>query len=198
MLTDKEIEMINIIKQEIKQKGYPPSVREIGKKMNWASSSTVHVYLRRLEEKGYIRRDPAKPRAIEVLEEKTEAIDVPLLGTVAAGVPILAQEHIEEVLPIPKSFVRLGAEGDLFALKVKGDSMIEAAILHGDTVIVHKQSHAVNGDIVVAMIEDEATVKTFYKENGRIRLQPENNSMEPIYAINPLILGKVTAVLRRY
>jgi len=192
---------LDFIKHKVREKGYPPSVREIGEAVGLASSSTVHGHLDRLEKKGLIRRDPTKPRAIEILDQDDSASDfslsiarVPLVGKVTAGVPITATENIEDYFPLPSHFVR----GDnVFMLRVVGDSMIEAGIHHNDYVIVRQQSTANNGDIVVAMTEDnEATVKTFYKEKDHIRLQPENPTMEPIRLKQVTILGKVIGLFR--
>ena len=197
-LTSREAAILTVIKKNVRQKGYPPSVREIGLSVGLSSSSTVHGYLKRLEEKGYLRRDPTKPRAIEVLDEMTggdyNLIGVPVLGRVAAGVPLLAVENREDVFPLPANFT---GEGDFFMLTVRGDSMIEAGILEDDMVVVRRQSDADNGDIVVALLEDEATVKRFFKEDGRIRLQPENSRLEPIYTSDVLVLGKVTGLVRK-
>mgnify|MGYP001361158189 CR=1 FL=1 len=193
--------ILDFIKHKVREKGYPPSVREIGEAVGLASSSTVHGHLDRLEKKGLIRRDPTKPRAIEILDQDDSASDfslsiarVPLVGKVTAGVPITATENIEDYFPLPSHFVR----GDnVFMLRVVGDSMIEAGIHHNDYVIVRQQSTANNGDIVVAMTEDnEATVKTFYKEKDHIRLQPENPTMEPIRLKQVTILGKVIGLFR--
>jgi repressor LexA len=197
-LTPREKIILEIIKKCIHNKGYPPSVREIGQAAGLKSSSTVHYYLKRLEEKGLIRRDPTKPRALE-LREHTLPVNqpirmIPLLGRVAAGEPILAVEFQEDVFPLPASFT---GEGEFFMLTVRGDSMIEAGILDGDLVVVRRQSSADNGDIVVALVEDEATVKRFFREDDHIRLQPENKAMSPIRVKNPLILGKVVGLLRK-
>ncbi|MET3576439.1 transcriptional repressor LexA [Bhargavaea ullalensis] len=193
--------ILTFIKEEVRTKGYPPSVREIGEAVGLASSSTVHGHLARLENKGLIRRDPTKPRAIEVLEldggniEKPHVVQVPIVGKVTAGLPITAVENIEEYFPLPESYG--GAEDQLFMLEIMGESMIEAGILNGDYVVVRQQSTANNGEIVVAMTEeDEATVKRFFKEAGHFRLQPENSSMEPIVVENVSILGKVIGVYR--
>ncbi len=202
-LSKRQQEILDFIKHEVKTKGYPPSVREIGKAVGLASSSTVHGHLSRLESKGYIRRDPTKPRAIEILEPeetasipKQHSINVPLVGKVTAGSPITAIENIEEYIPLPESFAPSGEQ--IFLLTVTGDSMIEAGILDGDYIIVRQQQTANNGDIVVAMTEDdEATVKRFFKEKDYIRLQPENPTMEPIILKNVTILGKVIGVFRR-
>lgn len=200
-LTERQRQVLQFIKDEIRQKGYPPSVREIGEAIGLSSSSTVHGHMARLEEKGYIRRDPTKPRAIEVLDEdltapKRRQVNVPVVGRVTAGLPIFAEQNIEDHFPIPADFVRAD-ESELFFLTVQGESMIEAGILDGDYVLVRRQSTANNGDIVVALIEDEATVKRFYKEQGRIRLQPENRFMDPIIVPSAQILGKVIGLIRR-
>lgn len=198
-LSERQIAILGFIKKELQKKGYPPSVREIGQAVGLSSSSTVHGHLTHLEEKGYIRRDPTKPRAIEVLEGnnnfvRKEIVNVPILGKVAAGQPILAVENIEDTFPLPVDFVN---NDTVFILSVQGDSMINAGILDGDYVIVRQQSDAKNGDIVVALLEDEATVKTFYKEKDYVRLQPENPALDPIYTTDVKILGKVTGVFRR-
>ncbi|AST59069.1 repressor LexA [Thermoanaerobacterium thermosaccharolyticum] len=196
----KQQEIIEFIKSEINRKGYPPSVREIGKAVGLKSTSTVHGHLSRLEKKGYIRRDPTKPRAIEVLNndkrDLSDVIKLPVIGKVTAGSPILAVENIDEYYSIPRDLV-VGYEGESFILKVRGESMINAGILDGDYIIVRKQSYADNGDIIVALIEDEATVKRFYKESDHIRLQPENPSMDPIIVDNVMVLGKVVGVIRK-
>ncbi|HDA2323626.1 TPA: transcriptional repressor LexA [Staphylococcus aureus] len=202
-LTKRQSEIYNYIKQVVQMKGYPPSVREIGEAVGLASSSTVHGHLSRLEEKGYIRRDPTKPRAIEIVSDQTndninmeETIHVPVIGKVTAGVPITAVENIEEYFPLPEHLISTH-NSDIFILNVVGDSMIEAGILDGDKVIVRSQTIAENGDIIVAMTEeDEATVKRFYKEKNRYRLQPENSTMEPIYLDNVAVIGKVIGLYR--
>ncbi|NLM44688.1 MAG: transcriptional repressor LexA [Clostridiales bacterium] len=200
-LSKKQIEILEFIKKELATKGYPPSVREICEAVNLKSTSTVHGHLEKLEKKGYIRRDPTKPRAIEVLDSnsyifsKKEIVELPIVGKVTAGQPILAQENIEDTFPIPIDFVGNKVS---FMLVVKGDSMINAGILDGDYVIVQKQSYANNGDIVVALLDDEATVKRFFKEKNYFRLQPENPIYEPIITENLLIIGKVTGVLRKF
>ncbi|MFJ8065207.1 transcriptional repressor LexA [Psychrobacillus sp. NPDC096426] len=191
-------DILAFIKEEVRTKGYPPSVREIGEAVGLASSSTVHGHLARLESKGLIRRDPTKPRAIEILDgiaEKQGVVHVPLVGKVTAGLPITAIENIEEFFPLPETF---GTPDDhLFMLEIMGDSMIEAGILNGDYVVVKQQQSANNGDIVVAMTEDdEATVKRFFKEKSYFRLQPENSSMDPIIVNQVSILGKVVGVYR--
>ena len=199
-LSDKQRRILEYLKQEIRTKGYPPSVREIGEAVGLKSTSTVHGYLERLEKKGLIRRDPSKPRAIEILDQSTcftkkEVVNVPIVGQVTAGQPILAVENIEDTFPIPTDYLH---NSDAFMLSVRGESMIGAGILNGDYVIVQKQSTAENGEIVVALIEDEATVKTFYKEKDVIRLQPENPQMDPIYVHDVRILGKVIGVIRMF
>lgn len=201
-LTKRQRQILDFIRAEIHRRGFPPSVREIGEAVGLSSSSTVHSHLAALEEKGFLRRDPSKPRALEVLDyrDTERAVDygkvraVPLLGSVAAGSPILAAENIESTVALP---AELGGGESTFILRVKGESMIEAGILDGDFVVVRQQSTAVNGEIVVAMIDDEATVKRYYRETDRIRLQPENAAMEPIYARDVTILGKVVALFRR-
>lgn len=191
--------ILDFIKAEVKKKGYPPSVREIGKAVGLASSSTVHSHLSQLEKKGYIKRDPTKPRAIEILDKEdldsmSDVVKVPIIGKVTAGQPITAIENVEDYFVLPKKYAR---GESLFMLLVEGDSMIEAGIFDGDYVIVKQQSTADNGDIIVAMTEEnEATVKRFYKEKDHIRLQPENSAMEPIILKNVSILGKVIGVYR--
>jgi len=193
--------ILEFIKEEVRTKGYPPSVREIGEAVGLASSSTVHGHLARLEQKGFIRRDPTKPRAIEILEpedsiQKQSVIHVPLVGKVTAGSPITAIENIEEYFPLPDTYGT--SEDQLFMLEIMGESMIEAGILDGDLVIVKQKSTADNGDIVVAMTEeDEATVKRFFKEKNHFRLQPENSTMEPIIVDQVSILGQVVGLYRR-
>ncbi|GIN21357.1 MAG TPA: transcriptional repressor LexA [Bacillus bacterium] len=201
-LSKRQEDILTFIKDEVKKKGYPPSVREIGKAVGLASSSTVHGHLERLESKGLIRRDPTKPRAIEVLDQEntavsaSSAVNLPLVGKVTAGVPISAVENIEEYFPFPEQLIP--SDDQVFILEIIGESMIEAGILDGDYVIVRQQNTANNGDIVVAMTEEnEATVKRFYKENGFFRLQPENSNMEPIIVQNVSILGKVVGLYRR-
>lgn len=200
-LSQKQIEILLYIKNEIQRQGYPPAVRDICKGVNLKSTSTVHGHLEKLEAKGYIRRDPTKPRAIEILDKednfllaKKKTVDIPIVGQVTAGLPILAVENIEDTFPIAVEFV----EGhDVFFLRVKGESMIEAGIMDGDLVLVQEQKTAKNGEIVVALLEDEATVKTFYKEKDQIRLQPENQFMEPIYTRTVQIIGKVIGLFRK-
>ncbi len=197
-LTPKQAAILAFIKKSIRQKGYPPSVREIGQAVGLSSSSTVHGYLKKLEAMGYLRRDPTKPRALEVLDElegdKVEFVNVPLLGRVAAGMPILAVENREELFPLPTHFT---GSGEFFMLTVRGDSMIEAGILDEDMVVVRRQNDVNNGDIVVVLLDEEATVKRFFRESGRVRLQPENSLMEPIYATDLQILGKVIGLVRK-
>lgn len=198
-LSRKQLDILAYIKNEIYKKGYPPSVREICDAVNLKSTSTVHGHLERLEKKGFIRRDPTKPRAIEVLDSNSgisfrrEMVELPVVGKVAAGVPILAEENIEDTFPVPIEFI---GNSNAFMLIVKGDSMINAGIFDGDFVIVRQQSIAKNGDIVVALINDEATVKTYYKEKDYFRLQPENPYLMPIITKELSILGKVIGVFR--
>jgi repressor LexA len=200
-LTDRQRQILEYINAEVRRRGFPPSVREIGSAVGLSSSSTVHSHLAALEDKGYIRRDPTKPRALEVLgvsrlgrgADMPHVHIVPLVGQVAAGAPVLAAENIETMIPLPDEL----ADDSTFILKVKGDSMIEAGIFEGDFLVVHQQQTADNGDIVVALLGEEATVKRFYRETGRIRLQPENSSMEPIYATDVIVLGKVISLFRR-
>ncbi|ADP32343.1 repressor LexA [Bacillus atrophaeus] len=200
-LSKRQLDILRFIKAEVKTKGYPPSVREIGEAVGLASSSTVHGHLARLETKGLIRRDPTKPRAIEILDEeevqipKSQVVNVPVIGKVTAGSPITAVENIEEYFPLPDRMVP--PDEHVFMLEIMGESMIDAGILDKDYVIVKQQSTANNGEIVVAMTEDdEATVKRFYKEDTHVRLQPENPTMEPIILQNVSILGKVIGVFR--
>ncbi|GAX91771.1 repressor LexA [Effusibacillus lacus] len=200
-LSKRQQQILDYIKDEVRKKGYPPSVREIGDAVGLASSSTVHGHLARLEQKGLIRRDPVKPRAIEILDMDTPVVAhnastvmAPIIGKVTAGSPITAVENVEDYFPLPMSLV---GDTEVFLLTVEGDSMIEAGIHDGDLVIVRKQQTARNGEIVVAMTEDdEATVKRFYKEADHVRLQPENSAMEPLRYKNVMILGKVIGVFR--
>ncbi|MCB7303345.1 transcriptional repressor LexA [Bariatricus massiliensis] len=197
-ISKKQEEILQYIKSQILERGFPPAVREICDAVNLKSTSSVHSHLETLEKNGYIRRDPTKPRAIEILDDnfnltRREMVQVPMVGRVAAGEPILAQENIEEYFPIPVEFL---PNNDVFMLKVRGESMINAGIMDGDYVVVEKRNTASNGEMVVAMIEDGATVKTFYKEEGVIRLQPENDTMEPFILPDVEILGKVIAVFR--
>ena len=188
--------ILEFIRKEIETKGYPPSVREICQAVGLKSTSTVHAHLNQLEEQGVIRRDATKPRALEVLDNPlSKGRTVPLVGKVTAGLPILAIENIEDYMVFPQDM--LGRD-DVFALRVQGDSMIEAGILDGDIIIVRRQETAENGDIVVAMIGDEATMKRIFNEKGRVRLQPENASMQPIYADHVQVLGKLAALFRQF
>jgi len=200
LLTARQKQILAYIKDTLRAKGYPPSVREIGAAVDLRSSSTVHSHLTKLEEMGFLRRDPTKPRALEVLGETSwrqeDFVSVPLVGRVTAGQPILAVENIEETYPLPSSLI--GSNEDVFMLTVQGESMINAGIFDGDYVLVRKQKNAANHDIVVALLDkEEATVKRFFKESDRIRLQPENDFMSPIYSRNVMILGKVIGVFRR-
>lgn len=215
-LKDRERKILTYMKEEIKKKGYPPTVREMCTALGIKSTSTTHKDLENLELKGYIRKDPAKPRALMIIDpdtgksfgdtelaeavqepaERTDVIDIPVIGRIAAGTPILAEQNIDETIPVPARFL---PKGNSFMLTVKGESMIEAGIMDGDYILVHQQNTANNGDIVVAMVdgfESEATVKTFYKENSHIRLQPENRSMSPIIVSDVKILGLVKGVFR--
>lgn len=198
-ISSKQQEILDYIKNEILNRGFPPAVREICEAVHLKSTSSVHSHLEALEKNGYIRRDATKPRAIEIIDDnfnlaRREVVNVPLVGTVAAGQPILAVENIETYFPVPAEFM---PNEQSFMLRVKGDSMINAGIFDGDQVLVKQQASAENGDIVVALVEDSATVKTFYKEDGYYRLQPENDSMDPILVQDNLqILGKVFGVFR--
>ena len=197
-ISSKQREILEYIKQEILNKGYPPAVREICEAVHLKSTSSVHSHLETLEKNGYIRRDPTKPRAIEIIDDnfnltRREVVNVPIIGQVAAGQPLLAVENIENYFPIPTEFM---PNAEPFMLKVKGDSMINAGIFNGDKILVQKQSDAQNGDIVVALVDDSATVKTFYKEDGHFRLQPENDTMDPIIVNECSILGKVFGIMR--
>ena len=204
-LTPKQEEILNFIKQEILAKGYPPSVREICEAVTLKSTSSVHAHLESLERKGYIRKDPTKPRTIEVVDDsfnvlRREIISIPMIGRVAAGVPLLAEENIEGYFPIPAEFM---PNNETFILTVHGNSMVNIGILDGDMIIVERKSTASNGEIVVALVADEAssepaaTVKRFYKEDGYIRLQPENDAMEPLIVNDCEIIGKVIGVYRK-
>lgn len=193
-----QVQIFDFIREELSGRGYPPSVREIGAHVGLASTSSVHHQLNKLESKGYIKRDPQKPRAMEILKSSPispahDIVEVPIIGTVRAGEPILAYEEYEDTFPLPSELVR---NSQCFMLNVTGNSMINAGILDGDYVIVRQQPTANNGEIVVAMIEDGATVKTFYREADRIRLQPENPMLAPIYSREVTILGKVIGVIR--
>ncbi|HAT89985.1 MAG TPA: transcriptional repressor LexA [Roseburia sp.] len=197
-ISSKQREILEYIKQEILNKGYPPAVREICEAVHLKSTSSVHSHLETLEKNGYIRRDPTKPRAIEIIDDnfnltRREVVNVPIIGQVAAGQPLLAVENIENYFPIPTEFM---PNAETFMLKVKGDSMINAGIFDGDKILVQKQPDAQNGDIVVALVDDSATVKTFYKEDGHYRLQPENDTMDPIIVNECSILGKVFGIMR--
>ncbi|MFT3985184.1 MAG: transcriptional repressor LexA [Lachnospiraceae bacterium] len=197
-ITTKQQEILEYIKDEILKKGYPPAVRDICEAVHLKSTSSVHSHLETLEKNGYIRRDPTKPRAIEIIDDsfqmvRHEMTSIPIIGTVAAGIPILAQENIEGYFPIPVEFAPRGAA---FILKVKGESMINAGIFDGDQIFVEQCNTARNGDLVVALVDDSATVKTYYKENGHYRLQPENDTMDPIIVEQVAILGKVFGVFR--
>ena len=199
-ITQKQTEILEYIKQEILKKGYPPTVRDICNAVNLKSTSSVHAHLETLEKNGYIRRDPTKPRAIEIIDDsfnlsRREFVNVPMVGRVAAGEPILATENIDNYFPIPSEFV---PNNEVFMLEIKGESMINAGIFDGDNILVQKQDTARNGDMVVALVEDSATVKTFYKEDGHIRLQPENDNLAPIIVPDCKILGKVISLYRRF
>lgn len=197
-ISDKQREILEYIKQEILMRGYPPAVREICEAVKLKSTSSVHSHLETLEKNGYIRRDPSKPRAIEILDDdfnltRREVVNVPIVGQVAAGEPILAEQNIRDYFPIPAEYM---PNAETFMLKVKGESMINAGIMSGDTVLVQRQPDANNGDMVVALVDDSATVKTFYKEDGHYRLQPENDTMDPIIVDHCEVLGKVFGVFR--
>jgi len=200
-ISEKQLKILDFLKQETMEKGYPPSVREICEAVGLKSTSTVHGHLERLEKRGLIRRDPTKPRAIEIVDDnfqlaRREMVNVPILGRVAAGEPIFAEENIQDYFPVPVNFV---PNAELFMLEVVGESMINVGIYENDYILVQKQQTAYNGDTVVALIEDSATVKTFYKESNHIRLQPENDFMEPIIVNNDLlILGKVVGLYRKF
>lgn len=199
-LTQIQQDILSYIKQEYLKKGYPPAVREICNAVGLKSTSSVHAHLSTLEKKGFIRRDPTKPRAIEITDDDfgvshREMISIPILGQVAAGQPILAEENIEDYFPLPADML---SSGEHFMLRVKGDSMVNIGLLSGDTVICRRQQTANNGEIVVAMVDDSATVKRFYKEKGHIRLQPENDDMEPIIVDHCQILGSVEGMIRLY
>lgn len=199
-ISDKQRQILEFIKSEILAKGYPPAVRDICQAVNLKSTSSVHAHLETLEKTGYIRRDPTKPRAIEILDDdfnlsRREVANIPIVGTVAAGQPILAQQNIENYFPFP---VEMAPNSQCFALRVQGDSMINIGINDGDYVFVQETNSANNGDLVVALVDDSATVKNFYKEKGHIRLQPQNDDMEPIIVNDCQILGKVFGVFRLY
>ena len=199
-ITEKQREILEYIKNEILNKGYPPAVREICEAVHLKSTSSVHSHLETLEKKGYIRRDPTKPRAIEITDDmfnltRREVVNIPIIGSVAAGQPILATENIENYFPIPAEFL---PNQEVFMLRVKGDSMINAGIFDGDKILVRQQPTASDGDMVVALVGDSATVKTYYKEDGHYRLQPENDTMEPILADEVSVLGIVFGVFRLF
>lgn len=199
-ITSKQLEILDYMKNQILNKGYPPSVREICEAVGLKSTSSVHAHLASLEKNGYIRRDPTKPRAIEIVDDsfynfRTEVVNVPLIGRVAAGEPILAVQNIESYFPVPASFLPSG--GEVFMLQVQGDSMINVGIHNGDCLLVQSRNTAENGEIVVALVDDSATVKTFYREKDRIRLQPENDLMDPIYVDDVTILGKAVGLYRK-
>ena len=197
-ITQKQSEILEYIKSQILNKGYPPSVRDTCSAVNLKSTSSVHAHLESLEKNGYIRRDPTKPRTIEIIDDnfnltRREMVNVPVLGQVAAGEPILAVDNITGYFPIPSEFM---PNEETFILTVKGDSMINIGIYNGDQIVVEKCNTAENGEIIVALIDDSATVKRFYKENGHIRLQPENDFMDPIIVDDCMILGKVIGLMR--
>lgn len=199
-ISAKQREVLEFIKAQILDKGYPPAVREICDAVGLKSTSSVHSHLETLEKNGYIRRDPTKPRAIEILDDsfnlvRREIVNVPVIGSVAAGQPIMAEENITGYFPLLSEDM---PSGQAFMLKVSGDSMINAGIFDGDRIIVRRQETAENGDIVVALIDDSATVKTYYKEDGHYRLQPENDTMDPIITDSVTILGKLAGLYRRY
>ena len=197
-LNDKQLLIYKFLKDFTSQKGYPPTVREICKAVGLKSTSSVHGHLKQLEKEGLIKRDPTKPRALEIVDSvvKKEMINVPIIGRVTAGLPILANENIEDYFPLPLDYVK--HNNDLFMLKISGSSMIKAGILDGDFAIIERTQTASNGDKIVALIENEATLKTFYRENDHIRLQPENDEMEPIIVDNCSILGKLIGIYRTY
>ncbi|MCF2620860.1 transcriptional repressor LexA [Collinsella tanakaei] len=208
-ITKRQQQIYDFIRSYQQEKGYPPSVREMAAAVGLSSPSTVHAHLSALEDHGLIKRDKTKPRALEVFNEDGSAtklaevkeapdrgtVSLPLIGRVAAGLPILAEQNVEDTFTLP---TEIATDSSSFVLEVHGNSMINAGIYNGDYIIVREQTSAMNGEIVVAMIDGEATVKTFYKEQGRVRLQPENDAMEPIYVTNPTILGKVVALMRRF
>ncbi|HYM91046.1 MAG TPA: transcriptional repressor LexA [bacterium] len=199
-LTKRQREILTYVMTNMQQRGYPPSVREIGAALGLTSSSTVHSHLTALEKKGFIHRDPSKPRAIEILKDGASqppkrVVNVPVLGRIAAGQPLLAEENVEDVFPLPRDLVR---EDAAFILRTRGDSMIEAGILDGDYLVIRQQATANNGEIVAALLGEEATVKRFYRERDHVRLQPENRTMTPILTREATILGRVVALIRRY
>ena len=197
-ITQKQSEILEYIKSQILNKGYPPSVRDICQAVNLKSTSSVHAHLESLEKNGYIRRDPTKSRTIEIIDDnfnlsRREVVNIPLIGQVAAGQPLLAVENVAEYFPVPAEYM---PNEDVFMLTVKGDSMVNMGIYDGDQIIVKKQNTASNGEVIVALVDDSATVKRFYKENGHIRLQPENDFMDPIIVDDCEILGKVIGLIR--
>ena len=197
-ITKKQEEILEYIKDQIMNRGFPPAVREICEAVNLKSTSSVHAHLETLEKNGYIRRDPTKPRAIEILDEnfnmvRRELVNVPMVGRVAAGEPILATENVDSYFPIPAEYV---PKNPTFMLTVKGESMINAGIFNGDHLLIEQKNTAENGEIVVALLDDSATVKTFYKENGHYRLQPQNDAMDPIITDHVEILGRVIGLIR--
>ena len=197
-ISAKQLEILEYIKSQILERGFPPAVRDICEAVNLKSTSSVHSHLETLEKNGYIRRDPTKPRAIEILNDsfnliRREVVNVPIIGRVAAGEPILAEQNVENYFPIPMEFM---PNKQTFMLKVSGESMINAGIFDGDYVLVEERGEAGDGEMIVALVEDSATVKTFYKEEGLIRLQPENDTMDPIIVSDCTILGKVIGVFR--
>lgn len=208
-ISKRQQQIYDFIRSYQLEKGYPPSVREMAAAVGLSSPSTVHAHLNALEERGLIKRDATKPRALEVFNEDGSSaklaevkespdrgsITLPLVGRVAAGLPILAEQNVEDTFTVP---TEIATDSSSFVLEVHGESMINAGIFNGDYIIVREQKTSMNGEIIVALIDGEATVKTFYKERGRVRLQPENDTMEPIYAENPIILGKVVALMRRF
>ena len=195
-LTKQQARVLEIIRKSINLNGYPPSVRELGESLGLRSTATVHSHLRNLERKGYLRKDAQKSRAFHIVEKERKSSDVvmvPIVGTVRAGMPVLAVENIEDVIPFPRALIK---NEDVYLLRVEGDSMRDVGIFHGDYVLVRRQDFADNGDVVVALVDDEATVKTFYKHEDHIRLQPENRTMEPIITTSVMILGKVIGLYR--
>ena len=196
---DKQSEIYDFLKSYTGSKGYPPSVREICEAVSLRSTSTVHGHLKRLEKKGMIKRDPSKPRALEIAElsaPKKEMINIPIVGKITAGLPILAAENIEDTFPIPLDYIK--HDNELFMLRVSGQSMINVGIRDNDLAIIESTQNAINGEIVVALIDDSATIKTFFKENDHIRLQPENDTMEPILVDDCKILGKLVGIFRSF
>lgn len=204
-ISSRQEKILKFINKKIKESGYPPSVREIARAVNLSSSATVHSHLKKLEEKGYLKRNPSKPRAISLLSRKGDGsvdtginnlVYVPVVGRIAAGRPILAEENIDDYFPLTPDFVK--GKKEVFILHVRGDSMVNAGILDRDYIVVRKQDTAINGEIIVALLEDEATVKRFFKTNKKIKLMPENDHMEPIVVKEVKILGKVIGVIRKY